>query len=289
MKKIISILLSVMVTGILLAGCGNKEEKNNESIIKAVGTENVSGGVLYDDITSIYKNVDVEYISKDDKVDGEKNLLIKIKLDNDKNTKSLSDEFNKISKEIFDKIQSTAINYKNLYDINFSALVNNKECESATILCIRYVKDDGKVYYEFGSQTEAKDFKEKEEKPTNYIENHNNEVEKNNQIVEVPDEEGNFNASKLLDNIQEGDSGLSKTKSSFELINKDNKKIVKVNLIYKNKVLIVGRVKNIRNNIESAFKDQCDEIDLTITQEHPMDVYECKYIDGSWDKEVNNI
>lgn len=56
--------------------------------------------------------------------------------------------------------------------------------------------------------------------------------------------------------------------------------------MYKNKVLIVGRVKNIRNNIESALKDQCDEIDLTITQEHPMDVYECKYTGGAWDKEV---
>ncbi|MGU8394928.1 hypothetical protein ACV3NB_01920 [Clostridium perfringens] len=61
---------------------------------------------------------------------------------------------------------------------------------------------------------------------------------------------------------------------------------MKVNLIYKNKVLVVGIVKNIRNNIASALGNQCDEIDLTITQENPKDVYECKYIDSAWDKEV---
>ncbi|MGG7077397.1 hypothetical protein [Clostridium sardiniense] len=41
---------------------------------------------------------------------------------------------------------------------------------------------------------------------------------------------------------------------------------------------------NIKNNIKSAFKDKCDGIDLIITQENPMEVYECKYTNGSWDK-----
>ncbi|MBM7836497.1 hypothetical protein [Clostridium sardiniense] len=86
--------------------------------------------------------------------------------------------------------------------------------------------------------------------------------------------------------INEGNTDLKTGASSFEVINDNNRKIVKVNLIYKNKVLIVGILNNIRKNVENAFKDQCDEIDLSITQENPTDVYECKYIDSSWDKEV---
>ncbi|AQM61297.1 hypothetical protein [Clostridium baratii] len=137
----------------------------------------------------------------------------------------------------------------------------------------------------------SKDFERLEKEKEIQVEKWEKEdIEENNkELVEVPNEYGYFEAPKLLESLKQS-TGLKTDSPIFKLVNrdgkKDGKKIVKVTLTYENKVLIAGIVKDIRNNIESAFKNQCDEIDLTIIQENPMDVYEYKYIDGSWDKEV---
>ncbi|MDU6337835.1 MAG: hypothetical protein E6594_18960 [Clostridium sporogenes] len=155
-------------------------------------------------------------------------------------------------------------------------LLNGKESSEAVVDYMKTDDDKFEIYVESF-------LKEKKEQQT--MDNMNEQLKEKNQIVKVPDEDGYFEAPKLLENIKKGNIQLKS--SNFKVINKNGKKIVKVNLIYKNEVLIVGVVKNIRNNIESALSDQCDEIYLTITQENPMDLYECKYVNGSWDKEVN--
>lgn len=272
MKKIIAILLSCILVVTLFVGCGNK--KQDEPKMKDV-------------IESVYNNA---YINSSDG----NQLYIHVKLEsNNKTNKELSDEYNEICKKIFDKIQPIVLKDEKINEIVFTALNNNKDYKEADIRYYKSVNNDGSEYFYLGSLTTGDDFREKtqaekdeENKKISEAAENFKKIGKENNIVEVPNNQGYFSASKLLDNIEEGNSELKKSKSSFELVNKDNKKIVKVNLIYKNKVLVVGIVKNIRNNIESAFKDQCDEIDLSITQENPMDVYECKYINGSWDKEV---
>lgn len=296
MKKRLLVLLSaMMISTSIFVGCdlSNKSNEKNNYIIKSVGDEVVSGGNLYNEIISVYKDVDVEYDSQDSKQDGEKYLIIKIKLDNISNESELSNKFNDIAKKILKKIEPLAVKYENLQDIKFEATVNGNELKDATIRCYKSINSDNKIYYEFGLETDAANFKEKtkeekeeeDRKASEAIENFK-KIDKENKIIELPSEPGYFDASKLLDNLEEGKSGLSRDKASFELKVDNDKKIVKVRLIYKNQVLIVGIVNNIRNNIASALGKQCDEIDLTIIQENPMDLYECKYTNGAWDKEV---
>ncbi|XZJ32960.1 hypothetical protein ACSXDC_10680 [Clostridium perfringens] len=300
MKKGLVVLLSaIMISASIFIGCdlSNKSNEKNNYIIKAVGNEVVSSGELYNEIISVYKNVDVLYDSQDSKQDGKKYLIIKIKLTDSSDEIKLSNEFNEISKNILKKIEPLAVKYENLQDIVFEAEVNDKELKDANIRCYKSINSDNKIYYEFGLETESANFKEKtkeekeeeDRKVSEAIENFKKIGEKNkeeNKIVEIPSEPGYFKAPNLLDNLEEGKSGLSREKASFELKVDNDKKIVKVRLIYKNQVLIVGIVNNIRNNIVSALGKQCDEIDLTIIQENPTDLYECKYTNGAWDKEV---
>ncbi|MBE1305666.1 hypothetical protein G4W71_16815 [Clostridium botulinum] len=296
MKKILSILMIAILGCVLFTGCGeSKKTKSDENKISAAGDEIVSGGNVYDTITSVYKDVNIEYKSEDEQLTGKKNLYIGIKLDKkDKTPQVLSEEYNKVCEEILKKASPILAKYENLNNVQFQAFVNDKPDEDTNIYCLRQINDKNEIYYDLGAATEAKNFElktkaEKEEEEKNAqqaMDNMNEQLKEKekNQIVKVPDEDGYFEAPKLLENIKKGNIQLKS--SNFKVVNENGKKIVKINLIYKNEVLIVGVVKNIRNNIESALSNQCDEIDLTITQEKPMDIYECKYIDGSWDKEV---
>ena len=92
---------------------------------------------------------------------------------------------------------------------------------------------------------------------------------------------------QLIDSLYVGSrTGFDKDSSSFEEVDKGKKKILNINLVYDNQMLTVGIVSHIRNCIENAFKDKYDEINLNILQKNPKDVYDCKYINGAWDKEV---
>ncbi|AUN10451.1 hypothetical protein [Clostridium botulinum] len=296
MKKILSILMIAILGCVVFAGCGeSKKTESYENKISAAGDEIVSGGNVYDVITSIYKDVNIEYKSEDEQLTGTKNLYIGIKLDKKKKTPQvLSEEYNKVCKEILKKVSPILAKYENLNNVQFQAFVNDKPDEDTNIYCLRQINDKNEIYYDLGAVTEAKNFElktkaekeEEENKAQQAMDNMNEQLKEKekNQIVKVPDEDGYFEAPKLLENIKKRNIQLKS--SNFKVVNENGKKIVKINLIYKNEVLIVGVVKNIRNNIESALSNQCDEIDLTITQENPMDIYECKYIDGSWDKEV---
>lgn len=92
---------------------------------------------------------------------------------------------------------------------------------------------------------------------------------------------------QLMNDLAIGDeTGFEKDGSSFEEIDKGKKKILDVNLVYDNQMLRVGEVSHIRSCLENAFKDKYNEIDVSILQKNPKDVYDCKYINGAWDKKV---
>ncbi|EHK2440944.1 hypothetical protein KCL46_000967 [Clostridium perfringens] len=283
MKKTLIVLLSSMILISSFVGCGNKKELETPKQIKIIESET----------KDIDKNAD-SYLQPYDNTSNKKRLDIIVNMDKENYTdEELSNKYNSICKDIFNKIQDNAINIKDLEEINFNAIVSGKSIEDSKIICYKYTNSDGSIYYSLGSLTNSNDFKEKtqaekDEETKKALEATENfkKIEEENNIIEVPSKPGYFNADKLLDNLEEGNTELDKAKSSFELQDKDSKKVVKVNLIYKNKVLVVGIVNNIRNNIASVLGKQCDEIDLTITQENPMDVYECKYANGAWDKEV---
>lgn len=277
MKKIIAILLSCVLGITLLVGCG--DEKNKINLDKS---KDITSGDIYDSVTSIYKDSKLKLIV--DSIDkNNKTLVIELYFKKGDGTpKTLSDKYNNTCKEIVSKTEEVLNTYKDLTDIEFVPKVDGEN----VISYIRYKKSSNRFELD-GNMSTPSDFEKSkitDEEINKITDNNLNDGESDNKIT-LP-ERGEFKAPKLLESLNEGNTGLKTGASSFEVINDNDKKIVKVNLIYKNKVLIVGIVNNIRNNIENAFKNQCDEIDLSITQESPMDVYECKYIDGSWDKEV---
>lgn len=283
MKKLIISLLSLFILGNLFVGCGQEKETPTAKQVKIIENET----------KEIDKNAEA-YLQPYDNTSNRYRLDITVNIDKENYTdEELSNKYNSICEEIFKKIEDNAINIKDLEEITFNAKVSGKSIEDSKITCYKYPNNDGSIYFALGLLTSSDAFREKtqaekDEKDKRVSEATENfkKIGEENKIVEVPTESGYFSAPKLLDNVEEGNTGLSKEKSSFQLVENDGKKIVKVNLIYKNKVLIVGIVNNIRNNIASALGNQCDEIDLTITQEKPMDVYDCKYTNGVWDKEV---
>lgn len=277
MKKIITVLLSCILGVALFVGCGDKKDK-----VILDKSKDITSGDLYNSVTSIYKDSKLKLIV--DSLDkNNKTLVIELYFKKgDSNPKDLSDKYNNTCKEIVSKTEDVLNAYKDLTDIEFVPKVDGEN----VISYIRYKKSSNGFELD-GNMSTPSDFEKSkitDEEINKITDNNLNNDESDNKII-LP-EKGEFKAPKLLESLNEGNTVLKTGASSFEVINYNDKKIVKVNLIYKNKVLIVGIVNNIRNNIENAFKDQCDEIDLSITQENPMDVYECKYIDGSWDKEV---
>lgn len=281
MKKILSILMIAILGCVLFIGCNSSE--NLSEMGKQVRK-------LESKVKETYNDAEGMLESNGDKYSF--NVHINLKRGN-KTDKNLSDEYNKICKKIFNNIQTDAAGIEKIYELKFVAIVDSKSIEDSIVTAYREVKEDG-TKFDLITLSDAKDFKvkTKEEKEAEKnkaqqaMDNMNEQLKEKekNQIVKVPDEDGYFEAPKLLENIKKGNIQLKS--SNFKVVNENGKKIVKINLIYKNEVLIVGVVKNIRNNIESALSDQCDEIYLTITQENPMDLYECKYVNGSWDKEV---
>ncbi len=61
---------------VLFAGCGeSKKTESYENKISAAGDEIVSGGNVYDAITSVYKDVNIEYKSEDEQLKGKKKFV----------------------------------------------------------------------------------------------------------------------------------------------------------------------------------------------------------------------
>ncbi|WP_172975213.1 hypothetical protein, partial [Paraclostridium sordellii] len=107
------------------------------------------------------------------------------------------------------------------------------------------------------------------------IENNNT----NDGAVSVP-QSGEFKPETLINDLNIGNSGLDH--STFEVKDSGDKKVISVDLLYKKDALVKGIVTKIQFLLERAFKDSGYDIDLCISQKHPMDLYRCKYVDGSW-------
>lgn len=65
-----------------------------------------------------------------------------------------------------------------------------------------------------------------------------------------------------------------------------NKDKIDIQLDYKGDILRVGIVTQIRNTIESEFKDDYKEINLLIIQEDPFESVDYTFKDNKWDKDV---
>lgn len=268
MKKIMAILINCFLIVTLLVSCGNN--------IRIDKTTTITNGKIYDLVKSKHRECEIKYlIDPIDKSKGSFEIYLDFKKEN---PQKISDTYNKICNEVIKEGTKEFNRYEGLDSIQFVVRVNGDN--KGPYLTYNRDKDSFKLKNEEG-MSKKEDFEEHEEEDS-YLDE---EPEVNKDKVNVPEKEGEFNIpQKLMENINFGKINLEY--SSFKVIKKGEKKIVKVDLLYGGRVLIVGIVTRIRNNIEKSFKDQCDEIDLSITQKHPMDVFECKYIDGTWDKEI---
>lgn len=270
MKKIILVLLSLILC-LSLFGCKHK------SVLK--DGEEVNKGDIYNDIISINKNIKIKFIN-DPYLEGTLEIYIPIEQNNDKKE---SEEFDKITNDVFNKINNNIKDYKEVKTIKFYPVINGNE---EKVIDTSYIKNSLGEFEIYGVKANEDSFKiingnykEKE------VQNDNSVDYTMKNTVIVPSNKGEFKVPKdFLKNITPSVCELNY--SRFYLDKEGENKIIKIDLTYNKKVMTVGVITKIRNNIENTFNNKCNEIDLTITQKKPMDLYECKFKNGKWDKEV---
>lgn len=271
MKKLILITVACLISVVLFVGCRDK------SVLK--DGEEIKQGDIYKYITSIDSNIKIKFIN-DPYKEGTLEICIPIKKDSDKKE---SEEFNKISDEIFNKIKDCAKDYEEIKDIEFYPIIDNNYEEA---ISTNYKKNNSGEFELYGLKSDEDSFKilNGNYKDAEFQDDDSSNEDTQDEIV-VPYDKGEFTVPKSI--LQKITPGSCKLQYSKFYLDKDGEnKIIKIDLNYDGRVMTVGVVKKIRNNIENIFKEKCNEIDLTIVQQHPMDLYECKYINGSWDKEV---
>lgn len=268
MKKIFILMLS-LISIFILVGC-NKE-------LTTEG-EKVTSEDLVKSIEKVHKTENITFSTYLEK------LSIEI---NYKNTtaKDINKEFKENVNKIINDNKNLILDYKEIKKIEFIPLVDKKslmcsdtyEIENNKIsMYLDDVKEEsiqrgldiisGKIKLNTESQNEES---------TTLVENNNT----NNGSVSVP-EKGEFNPETLINDLNIGNLVLEH--STFEVKENKGKKVIVVDLLYKDNALVKGIVTKIQFLLEGAFKDSGYDIELCISQKHPMDLYRCKYIDGSW-------
>ncbi|CEN74842.1 Uncharacterised protein [[Clostridium] sordellii] len=267
MKKTLILMLS-LISIFILVGCNKKlttdgEKVTSEDLVKSIKEVHKESNIYYVkdkerlSIELTYKNTNAEEIYNQFKDDAKKIINDKLLLEYkqiqevdltplvDKQTLGCSDLFKlENNKFILDKDHN--INIKNIDSIKTGLDIIN-----------------GKV-----------------DTNINIPEDTTNTKDNTNDVsVSVP-QSGEFKPETLINDLDIGNTGLDH--STFEVKDNGDKKVISVDLLYKKDALVKGIVTKIQFLLERAFKDSGYDIDLCISQKHPIDLYRCKYADGSW-------
>lgn len=271
MKKTLILMLS-LISIFILVGCNKKLTTENEK---------VTSEDLVKAIKDVHKESNIYYV-KD-----KQRLSIELTYKNT-NAKEIYNQFKDDTKKIInDKL---LLDYKQIQEVDFTPLVNEQTLGCSDL----YKLDDNKfVLAQYHSininnkddiQTGLDILNGKYDSSSDDLEESKTPIENNNTntndgSVSVP-ESGEFKPETLINDLNIGNSGLDH--STFEVKDNGDKKVISVDLLYKKDALVKGIVTKIQFLLERAFKDSGYDIDLCISQKHPMDLYRCKYVDGSW-------
>lgn len=266
-KTFISMLIVISI--FILVGC-NKQLTTNDN-------GKVTSEELVNTIEKVHKDSNI-YFEKD-------NYRLSIEFEyKNTNAKEIYKNFKDDVNKIIDNNKKLILDYKEIKEIDFKPLVD-KQALGCSLLC-KVENNNITIDEDNASENSIKGGLDIingkidssiniPEEDTNTIENTNT----NDGSISVP-EEGEFKPEILINDLNIGNTGLEH--STFEVKNNGDKKVISVDLLYKNQALVNGIVTKIQFLLERAFKDSGYDIELCISQKHPMDLYRCKYIDGSW-------
>ncbi len=268
MKKIF-ILTMLLISIFTLSGCNNNQLSVNES-------GKVTSKELIDAIEKVNKESNIYFV----KDKGRLSIELNYKNGNSKEVyNNFKDNVNKIIKDNKELI----LGYKDIKELGFTPLVD-KQALGCNIL---YNVDDNKISINEDNASEDSikggldTLNGDVDLDTNISEETKNTLNTGSEETSTPiPEKGKFNPDTLINDLNIGNTLLEH--STFEVKENKGKKVIVVDLLYKDNALVKGIVTKIQFLLERAFKDSGYDIELCISQKHPMDLYRCKYIDGSW-------
>lgn len=261
-KKRISLLLIVVIGAIaLFAACGS------EKMILSSNGEVLSAKFL-DPINKINKsNI---YYSKD-------NNFLGIELNYDgSNANDIINTFKKDVNDIMNQESKQFEKYSEIKEIHFILLYKDR----TTLTSIEYKFENGK----FVKSNESIDSKNLDNyinyKPIEPIQNndsnYNDSSLNNTNYMSVPN-----NGEFKLDNEHLKTLSFENNKLEYSNFKVDDG-VIEIELLYNNQ-LTKGVVIQIQKNIKNMFGDK--EIELNISQKHPMNRFEFEYKDNTWKEE----
>lgn len=263
MKKTLILMLS-LISIFILVGCNKKITTDGEKVTSE------------DLVKSIKKVHNIENITFSTYLE---QLSIEINY-KDTNAKNISKEFKENVKKIINDNKNLILDYKEIKKIKFIPLMDKDNLFCSDVYKVEnnkismYLDDVNEESIQHGLDVLSGKIKSNTENTTP-IENNNT----NDGSVSVP-QSGEFKPETLINDLNIGNTGLDH--STFEVKDSGDKKVISVDLLYKKDALVKGIVTKIQFLLERAFKDSGYDIDLCISQKHPMDLYRCKYVDGSW-------
>ncbi len=269
MKKTLILMLS-LISIFILVGCNKKLTTENEK---------VTSEDLVKSIEKVHKESNIYYVKDKER------LSIELTYKNT-NAEKIYNQFKDDTKKIInDKL---LLDYKQIQEVDFTPLVDKQTLGCSDL----YKLEDNKFVLDKDHDINIKNIDSiktgldilngKYDSSSNTPEENKTTIENNTTnygSVSVP-QSGEFKPETLINDLNIGNTGLDH--STFEVKEDKGKKVISVDLLYKKDALVKGIVTKIQFLLERAFKDSGYDIDLCISQKHPMDLYRCKYIDGSW-------
>lgn len=267
MKKTLILMLS-LISIFILVGCNKKLTTENEK---------VTSEDLVKSIEEVHKESNIYYVKDKER------LSIELTYKNT-NAEEIYNQFKDDAKKIInDKL---LLEYKQIQEVDLTPLVDKQTLGCSDL----YKLEDNKFVLDKDNNINIKNIDSiktgldiingKVDTNINITENTTNTKDNTTDgSISVP-QSGEFKPETLINDLNIGNTGLDH--STFEVKDNGDKKVISVDLLYKKDALVKGIVTKIQFLLERAFKDSGYDIDLCISQKHPMDLYRCKYVDGSW-------
>lgn len=264
MKKTL-ILMLALISIFILGGCNKKLTTENEK---------VTSEDLVKAIEDVHKDSYVYFVTDKER------LSIELTYKNT-NAKEIYNQFKNDTEKIIDN--KLLLDYKEIKEVAFMPLVDKQTLGGGDVYKLednKFIKDEDFIS-EHSIKTGLDIINGKVDTNINIPEDTTNtkDTTTNDGSISVP-EKGEFKPQTLINDLNIGNSELEH--STFEVTENKGKKVISVDLLYKKDALVKGIVTKIQFLLERAFKDSGYDIELCISQKHPMDLYRCKYIDGSW-------
>lgn len=262
-KKKIGLLLIVVIGAIaLFVACGS------EKMVLGSNGEVLSAKFL-EPINKI--NTSNIYYSKDNNF-----LGIELNYDDDSNANDIINKFKKDVNDIMNQESNQFKKYSEIKEIHFILLYKGNTTNNSIEYKLendKFVKSDESI----DSKTLDNYINYKPIEPIqNNDSNYNDSSLNNTNYIAVPND-GEF----TLDNEHLKTLSFENNKLEYSNFKVDDN-VIEIELLYNNK-LTKGVVMQIQKNIKNMFGDK--EIELNISQKHPMNRFEFEYKDNTWKEE----